>query len=491
MSAAPSPFGEPRNLIDGRLVGSSSGATFENVNPATEQAIGVCADGTKDDMEAAIAAARRAFDTTAWSVDAELRKRCLTQLHAGLVEAREELRQIVVGEAGSPVLLTYGIQCNSSIDDLLYWAELAASYPYEERMTDGSFMGQPQRRIVRREPAGVVGAITPWNFPLYLNLAKLGPALAAGCTVVLKPAPDTPWSATAIGRVIAEKTDIPPGVVNIVASSEHRLGELLASDPRVDMVTFTGSTATGRRVMELASATVKKIFLELGGKSANVVLDDAPGGAFASGALTCTHGGQGCAITTRMLVPRSRYEEAIETLRTAFQGFKYGEPTDPSVLQGPQVSRRQQERVLSYIEKGKREGARCLVGGGRPKQFAKGFYVEPTLFVDVDPDSTIAQEEIFGPVLAVIPYDGDDDAVRIANHSIYGLSGAVTSASEERALGVARRIRTGTLGVNGGMWFGVDSPFGGYKQSGLGRENGRMGFEEYLETKLIALPGKK
>ena len=490
MSAPSSPFGEPRNLIDGRLVGASSGASFENVNPATEEAIGVCADGTKDDMEAAIAAARRAFDESPWAGDAALRKRCLTQLHAALVEAREELRQIVVAEAGSPVLLTYGIQCNSSIDDLLYWAELAASYPYEERMADGSFMGQPQRRILRREPVGVVGAITPWNFPLYLNLAKLGPALAAGCSVVLKPAPDTPWSATAIGRLVAEKTEIPAGVVNIVASSEHRLVELLASDPRVDMVTFTGSTATGRRVMELASATVKKIFLELGGKSASVILDDAPAGAFAGGALTCTHGGQGCAITTRMLVPRSRYEEAIETLRAAFQGFKYGDPTDPSVLQGPQVSRRQQERVLGYIEKGKREGARCLVGGGRPKHLPKGFYVEPTLFVDVDPDSTIAQEEIFGPVLAVIPYEGDDEAVRIANNSIYGLSGAVTSANEERALGVARRIRTGTIGVNGGMWFGVDSPFGGYKQSGLGRENGRMGFEEYLETKLIALPKK-
>jgi len=490
MSAPSSPFGERRNLIDGRLVDSSSGAVFENVNPATEQVIGVCADGTKDDMEAAVAAARRAFDDGRWSGDPAFRSRCLTQLHAALVEAREELRKIVVAEAGSPVLLTYGVQLNSSVDDMRYWAELAASYPYEERMADGSFMGAPQRRILRREPAGVVGAITPWNFPLYLNLTKLGPALAAGCTIVLKPAPDTPWSATAIGRLVAEKTDIPSGVVNIVASSEHRLGELLASDPRIDMVTFTGSTATGRRVMELASATVKKIFLELGGKSANVILDDAPAGAFAGGALTCTHGGQGCAITTRMLVPRSRYEEAVATLRSAFEAFKYGDPTDPSVLQGPQVSRRQQERVLGYIEKGKREGARCLVGGGIPKHLAKGYYVEPTLFVDVDPNATIAQEEIFGPVLAVIPFGDDDEAVRIANHSIYGLSGAVASASEERALGVARRIRTGTLSVNGGMWFGVDSPFGGYKQSGLGRENGRMGFEEYLETKLMALPGK-
>jgi aldehyde dehydrogenase (NAD+) len=481
-------IGEARNLIDGRLVGASSGATFENGNPATEAVLGVTADGTKDDMEAAIAAARRAFDAGAWANDPARRARAIRQLHAGLVEAREELRQVVVAEAGSPVLLTYGVQCNSSIDDLLYWADLAESYRYEEAMADIAFMGAPQRRILRREPAGVVGAITPWNFPLYLNLAKLGPALAAGCTIVLKPAPDTPWSATVIGRVIAEKTDIPAGVANVVASSDHQLGEMLASDPRVDLVTFTGSTATGRRVMEVAARTVKKVFLELGGKSANVILDDAPAAAFAGGALTCTHGGQGCAIPTRMLVPRSRYDEAVAALTEAFRNHKYGDPTQPGFLQGPQVSKRQQERVLAYIEKGKAEGARCVVGGGKPTHLDKGFYVEPTLFVDVDPKSTIAQEEIFGPVLCVIPYTDDDDAVRIANDSIYGLSGAVVSASEERALAVARRIRTGTLSINGGMWFHVDTPFGGYKQSGVGRENGRAGFEEYLETKVMALP---
>jgi aldehyde dehydrogenase (NAD+) len=484
-------FGESRNLIDGRLVPSSSGATFTNVNPATEEAIGVTADGTREDMERAIAAARRAFDTTGWSEDAALRARCLRQLHAACVEALEELRQVVVAEAGSPVLLTHGVQCAGSIEDLRYWAELAESYPYEQRIADGSFMGQPQRRLLRREAAGVVGAITPWNFPLYLNLAKLGPALASGCTIVLKPAPDTPWSATVLGRLIAEKTEIPAGVVNVVASADHTVGEPLAADPRIDMVTFTGSTQTGRRIMELASRTVKKVFLELGGKSAHVVLDDAPASVWGQGALTCTHGGQGCAITTRMLVPRSRYEEAVEALAAAFRGFRYGDPSDPGVLQGPQVSKRQQERVLGYIEKGRAEGARLVVGGGRPAHLPRGYYVEPTLFVDVEPDHTIAQEEIFGPVLAVIPYDGgDDEAVRIANHSIYGLSGAVTSADEERALAVARRMRTGTLSVNGGMWFSVDTPFGGYKQSGVGRENGQLGFEEYLETKVIALPGR-
>jgi aldehyde dehydrogenase (NAD+) len=378
------------------------------------------------------------------------------------------------------------------IEMLAYWTEQATSYAYERVLADVPFLGQPQRRLLRREPVGVVGAITPWNVPLYLNIAKLGPALAAGCTIVLKPAPDTPWSATHLGRVIAERTEIPAGVVNIVASSDHLLGEVLATDPRVDLVTFTGSTATGRRVMERASATVKKVFLELGGKSANVVLDDVDlKTALAMVGMVCIHGGQGCAIPTRLLLPRSRYEEGVALAKASFENVRYGDPTDPSVVQGPQVSRKQQQRVLGYIERGIREGARLVTGGGVPKHLKRGFYVEPTLFADVDPDATIAQEEIFGPVLCVIPYEDDDDAVRIANRSIYGLSGAVTSASEERAMAMARRIRAGTLSVNGGQWFSVETPFGGYKQSGLGRENGVQGFEEYLETKAIGLPAKR
>jgi len=481
---------ETRNLIDGRLVGASNGATFENVNPATGEAIGSCADGTKDDMEAAIAAARRAFDTTDWSTDHALRARCVRQLYEALKADKEQLRAIVVNEAGACVSLTGYMHVDEPIEGLAYWADKAASYPYEQAMSEVPFLGKPQRRLLRREAIGVVGAITPWNVPLYLNIAKLGPALASGCTVVLKPAPDTPWSATHLGK-LALQTDLPPGVLNIVASSDHGLGEMLSSDPRVDLVTFTGSTATGRRVMERASATLKKVFLELGGKSANVVLDDADlAKVLPAAAMTCVHGGQGCAITTRLLLPRSRYAEGVAIVKAAFEGWRYGDPSDPSVLQGPQISRRQQERVLAYIAKGKQEGARCLVGGGKPDR--AGFFVEPTLFVDVDPASTIAQEEIFGPVLCVIPYDGGDDgAVRIANQSIYGLSGAVHSASEERALAVARRVRTGTLSVNGGQWFHVDSPFGGYKQSGVGRENGVAGFEEYLETKVIALPKRK
>ncbi|MGA2520485.1 MAG: aldehyde dehydrogenase family protein, partial [Acidimicrobiales bacterium] len=440
-----------------------------------------------------ISAARRAFDDTTWSTDHVFRRRCLEQLHAAVAAHKEELRAITVGEVGSPIALTYANQVDLPIDDLAYWAEQPDRYEYERWLPQRDVFGQPQRRLVRREAVGVVGAITPWNFPLNLNLAKLGPALAAGNTVVLKPAPDTPWSATALGRMIAEETDIPAGVVNVVASSDHMVGEVLTTDPRVDMITFTGSTATGRRIMAKGSDTVKKVFLELGGKSANIVLDDVEeaGGAIGVSAIgVCTHAGQGCAITTRLLLPRSRYDEFLEMTDAMMASVTYGDPWDSANLQGPLISAKQRDRVLGYIEKGKAEGARLVRGGGVPAHLDKGFFVEPTLFADVDPKATIAQEEIFGPVLCVIPYDDDDDAVRIANDSIYGLSGAVTSASEERAMAVARRVRTGTLMVNGGFWNAPDVPFGGYRQSGVGRENGAEGFEEYLEVKAIALPAR-
>jgi aldehyde dehydrogenase (NAD+) len=479
---------ESRNLIDGKLVEGAGGRTFDNINPATEQPVGAVADASHDDMRRAIAAARRAFDETAWATDHKARARAIDQLQSALREEKERLRAAIVAEVGTPIMLTYAVQLESPIDDLSFWSDLATSYAYDHSLPDKESWGIASRRIVTREAIGVVGAITPWNFPFLLNLAKLGPSLAAGCTVVLKPAPDTPWSATEIGRVIAEKTDIPPGVVNVVASSDHLVGEVLTTDPRVDMITFTGSTATGRRIMAKGADTIKKVFLELGGKSANIVLDDANlQAAVGAAGMVCMHSGQGCAITTRMLLPRSRYAEAVEIAKASFENINYGDPNDPSVIQGPVISARQRDRVLSYIEKGKSEG-RVVTGGGVPAHLPKGYYVEPTLFADVAPDATVAQEEIFGPVLVLIPYDDDDDAVRIANNSIYGLSGAVSSASEERALAVARRIRTGTVSVNGGMWASVDAPFGGYRQSGLGRENGVEGFEEYLQTKTIGLP---
>jgi aldehyde dehydrogenase (NAD+) len=324
-----------------------------------------------------------------------------------------------------------------------------------------------------------------------LNLSKIVPALMAGCTAVLKAAPDTPWSATWIGKLIAEETELPPGVLNIVTARDPaEVGDQLTGDARVDVVSFTGSTAIGKHIMRRCADGLKRVFLELGGKSAQIFLDDAdllklvP----AAGAGICTHGGQGCAITTRMLLPRSRYAECVEALKGAYQNLPYGDPTVMGNLMGPLINAKQRERVLGYIEKGKAEGARCVAGGGRPAKLAKGYFVEPTLFVDVDENATIAQEEIFGPVLSVIPYETEEDAIRIANNSKYGLSGAVHAGSLERAMRVAKRIRTGTLSVNGGMWFAPDSPFGGYKESGIGREHGVAGFEEYLAIKTIGYP---
>ena len=480
---------ETRNYIDGAFFEGPDGATFDNIDPSTGQVLGTAANGSGEDMNRAIAAARRAFDETDWAENHALRSKCLRQFYEGLIEEKEQLRSIVVHEAGAPLSLTSYMHVDDPIEMVKYWADLAKDYVYEEPMSDSLFLGRAQRRILRREPIGVVGAITPWNVPLLLNLTKLATALAAGNTVVLKPAPDTPWSGTHLGRILAEKTDFPKGVVHIVGSADHLVGERLSTDPRVDAVSFTGSTRTGRRIMECAAPTLKKVFLELGGKSAQIVLDDAePQAVCPMAAMTCVHGGQGCAITTRWLVPRSRYAECTEIMKTAFENWNFGDPKDPKNLQGPQINARQQQQILDYIEKGKAEGAKCLVGGGKPD--GPGFFVQPTLFVDVDPKMTIAQEEIFGPVLCVIPYDDDDDAVRIANDSEYGLSGGVLSASEDRALAVGRRIRTGTLALNGGQWFNVDTPFGGYKQSGIGRENGRIGFEEFLETKVMALPGE-
>src|SRR5436190_5804793 len=481
---------ESRMLIDGKLVEASGGATYDNINPATETVIGPVADANAADMESAITAARRAFDETKWSTDRAFRKACLIQLKDALAGHREDLRPQIVAEVGTPIGLTFAIQQDTCIDDMQWDIDEIDRYPWERELGNHEFFGMTSNRLVVREPIGAVGLITPWNFPFMLNLSKLTPALAAGCTAVLKPAPDTPYSATWIGKLVAEETDIPDGVFNVVTSSDPAaVGEALTGSPHIDMSSFTGSSAVGKRVAARGADTLKRVFLELGGKSANIVLDDADLSAvLPSTGMVCMHSGQGCAITTRLLLPRSRYDEGVEIVKQAFESFPYGDPTDFNNMAGPLINARQRERVLGYIEKGKAEGARAIVGGGPATQFDKGYFVQPTLFVDVDPDATIAQEEIFGPVLSVIPFDDDDDAVRIANNSRYGLSGAVTSASLDRALGVARRIRTGTLAVNGGQWFGPDSPFGGYKESGQGREHGVAGFEEYLETKTIGLP---
>ncbi|WP_280394327.1 aldehyde dehydrogenase [Nocardia brasiliensis] len=479
-----------RQLIGGKLVPGGNGV-FGTVNPATEQVLGQAADANAADLDAAVAAARTAFDETGWSREPGFRAHCLEQLRTALQSRLEDLRELTIAEAGAPAMFTRGPQLEGPIADLTYSATLAETYSWETDLGIAAPMGIKTRRVLRREPVGVVGAITPWNFPHQIVFAKLGPALAAGNTVVLKPAPDTPWCAAAVGAIIAEQTDIPAGVVNIVTSADHGLGARLTEHPLVDLISFTGSTQTGRAVVHSAAATLKKTFLELGGKSAFIVLDDADIAAACAVAAfsVCVHAGQGCAITTRLLVPRAAYADAVAAAAATLAGIRPGDPADPRTVCGPLISERQRARVERYLEIARAEGGRVVVGGGRPRDRAHGFYFEPTLVADVPNSATVAREEIFGPVLVVLPYDGDEDAVRIANDSPYGLSGAVWGTDPERIRRVTEGVRTGTLSVNGGVWYSADAPFGGYKQSGIGREMGVAGFEEYLETKLIATAG--
>jgi aldehyde dehydrogenase (NAD+) len=479
---------EPRMLIDGELVESSGGRTFANLNPATEEELGQVADATSEDMQRAIAAARRAFDETDWSTNRSFRRRCLEQLHEALDAEREEMREQLILEAGCPRMLTSGPQLDAPLDGALtYPAQLIDEFAWVTDLPDApDFRGNVNSRRIVKE---AVGAIVPWNYPFEVSVTKLAQALATGNTVILKPAPDTPWNATLLGRTAAERTDIPPGVLNIVTSSDHLVGEELTVSPQVDLISFTGSTAVGRRIMEKGATTLKRLFLELGGKSATIVLDDADfSTAMMSGLAVCSHAGQGCAIPTRMLLPRSRYDEGVSLLSAMLGRVPYGDPQRPDVLMGPLISEKQRGRVLGYIERGVEEGATLALGGGRPDDQPRGWFVEPTLFTEVDNSMTIAREEIFGPVLVVIPYDDDDDAVRIANDSEYGLGGAVISSSLDRALAVAGRVRTGVLSVNGGMVYGADLPFGGFKHSGIGRQNGIAGFDQYLEVKSLAWP---
>ncbi|MCV7356292.1 aldehyde dehydrogenase [Mycolicibacterium fluoranthenivorans] len=478
---------ESRLLIDGKLVTGSAG-TFETVNPATEEVLGVAANADHADMSAAIGAARAAFDDSDWSTNTELRVRCLRQLREALQANVEELRELTIAEVGAPRMLTSGAQLEGPIDDLAFCADTAESYQWRTELGYATPQGIPTNRTVAREAVGVVGAITPWNFPHQINLAKVGPALAAGNTLILKPAPDTPWAAAVLGEIVTEHTDFPPGVFNIVTSDDHGVGALLSKDPRVDIVSFTGSTNTGRAVMADAAVTIKKVFLELGGKSAFLVLDDADlGGACAMAAFTVAmHAGQGCAITTRLVVPRAQYDAAVEAAAATLGGIKPGDPNSKRTVCGPVISARQRDRIQGYLDSAIAEGGRFACGGGRPADLDTGYFIEPTVIAGLDNSARVSREEIFGPVLTVIAHDGDDDAVRIANDSPYGLSGTVFSGDDARAQAVASRLRVGTVNVNGGVWYSADAPFGGYKQSGIGREMGVAGFEEYLETKLIA-----
>jgi aldehyde dehydrogenase (NAD+) len=476
-----------RLLIDGQLVDAPR--TFPTINPTTGEVLDQAPDATVEQAEAAIAAARRAFDTTDWSTNVEFRVRCMNQLYDALVKHKEELRELTIAEVGHPRMITYGPGLDEPIELVRYYADLAGRYSFTDDLGDIEFRGAQHHRWVEKEAAGVVSAIIAYNYPTQLALAKLAPALAAGCTVVLKGAPDTPLVTLALGEIIASDTDIPPGVVNVLASSEVGVGEVLTSHPDVDMITFTGSTPVGRRIMEVASQTVKRLFLELGGKSALIVMDDAdiPTVAMIAAFTICSHSGQGCAITSRMLVPRAHHDEIVEQVAAMLAGITVGDPSDQATYMGPLISAKQRDKVDGMVGRAVADGATLVTGG---KRIDPGFFYAPTLLSGVDPDSEIAQHEIFGPVLAVIPYDDDDDAVRIANNSIFGLSGSVFGTDRDRALAIARKIRTGTMSVNGGMWFAPDAPFGGYKQSGIGRESGVPGLEEFLERKTMAIPAE-
>lgn len=493
VAASSTSFAEPSDgamLVDGHLVGAADGATFVNVNPATEQVIGHAPDATKDDLDRAIAAARRAFDTTAWSTDVAFRRHCLGQLQDALDGEREGLRSDLVSEVGCPISLTRGPQLDGPLSNGILWPlSYMSEFPWVRDVGEHVKYGATQRQVVLKEAVGVVAAITPWNFPLEVELTKLAQVLATGNTVVLKVAPDTPAHALRMARLIAERTDFPAGVVNIVTTSSNEVAEGLLRDPRVDLVSFTGSTRVGQRIVELSAARFTRTFLELGGKSAHVVLDDADFASVVPGsAALANHAGQGCAMITRLLLPRSRYAEGVALAAEAFAAVPVGDPTDARTVCGPVINARQRDRIQHYMRAGIEEGARLVVGGpGAPAGLDTGWFVRPTLFADVDNAMTIAQEEIFGPVLVAIPYDDEDDAVRIANDSVYGLAGTV-SGSPERAWRIAKRLRAGSITVNGAVAYSAHLPFGGYKSSGIGRQNGPEGFEQYLETKSVAMP---
>jgi betaine-aldehyde dehydrogenase len=464
--------------IDGSWVPSASTDTIPVIDSTTEEVLATIPNGTADDVDKAVRAAAAAFP--AWSATpVEERAKYMQRLAEELGARTEEIGALISREVGMPNGLSRAVQVGMPVGAAADAAQQALAYPWEEQIGNS---------LVVHEPVGVVAAITPWNYPLYQIVLKVAPAIAAGCTVVLKPSEVAPLNAFALADVI-DAIGLPAGVFNLVSGVGAVVGEALASHPLVDAVSFTGSTRAGKRVMQLAAENVKKVSLELGGKSANILLDDADlSAAVPAGLFGCyINSGQTCSALTRMLVPRSRLAEVEELAMQAAAGFAPGDPFDKDTRLGPLVSAVQRDRVRTYIQKGVDEGAKLLTGGAEPPDgLDKGFFVRPTVFSEVTPDMTIAKEEIFGPVLCILPYDTEDEAVEIANATDYGLAGAVWGADKDRAIGVAKRLRTGQVDVNGGG-FNPVAPFGGYKQSGIGRERGRYGFEEFLEVKSLQL----
>lgn len=465
-------------FIGGRWVTPSGSGFIDVVDPSDASVHARIPEGNAGDAEAAIGAAREAFD--AWSRTTPVqRAEFIERIAAGIKARSEDLAQAIAHEVGMPLKMARRIQVGGPLWSWNHYAKLVREFEWEARVGNS---------LVVREPIGVVGAITPWNFPLNQITLKVAPALAAGCTVVLKPSEVAPVNAFILAEII-EEAGLPAGVFNLVTGYGPVVGEALASDPRIDMVSFTGSTRAGKRVAELAAATVKKVALELGGKSAAVVLDDADlARAVKATVSNCLlNSGQTCSAHTRLVVPRAKLDEAVRLAAAAASSFNVGPALDESSRLGPLVTEAQRDRVVGYIRRAVGEGAKVAAGGADAAPAGKGFFVAPTVLVVDDAKATVAQEEVFGPVLVILPHDGEDDAVAIANDTIYGLAGGVWAGSDERALAVARRLRTGQVDVNGAPW-NPAAPFGGYRQSGLGRENGVYGLEEFLEYKAIQLP---
>ncbi|HEV8482517.1 MAG TPA: aldehyde dehydrogenase family protein [Blastocatellia bacterium] len=464
--------------VNGQWVAPAGNGTLDVINSTTEEVMGRIPEGTPEDINRAVEAARAAFE--GWSTTpVQQRAELLTRMSAGLAARQSEIAAIIAAEVGMTLPLANAVQAGMPAMEMGSYAKLLTEYSFEEQIGNS---------LVIREPVGVVGCITPWNFPLHQVVAKVAAAMAAGCTIVLKPSEVAPLTAFILAE-IAHEAGLPAGVFNLVSGLGTVVGEALASHPDVDMISFTGSTRAGKRVSELAAQTVKRVALELGGKSANIILDDADlEKAVQGGVANCYfNSGQTCSAHTRMLVPRSRHDEAVKLAKAAAESFTVGDPRVGKVKLGPLISDVQRERVRGYIKKGIEEGATLVTGGAEaPDGLERGYFVRPTVFANVRNDMTIAREEIFGPVLSIIPYEDEDDAVRIANDTPYGLAGGVWSSDPERAKRVARRLRTGQVDINGGS-FNPFAPFGGYKQSGNGRELGRYGFEEFLETKSLQL----
>ncbi|SOJ54239.1 3-succinoylsemialdehyde-pyridine dehydrogenase [Mycobacterium simulans] len=471
--------------IDGQWVEPQDGR-YDDVSPATEAVIAIAPDASVGQVGEAVAAARRAFDEGPWGTMApQERAACLTQLGDALQKHNDEFFALSQVEWGC-IANERVMQVDGAGYMSMHAAQLAA------KLADKPITGVGAgTTLLRYEPLGVVSILTPWNFPHCLNVMKVNNALAAGNTVVLKPSPLTPLAGLALARIIDEYTDIPPGVVNVVTPSRVEAAKLLTTDPRIDMVSFTGSSAVGCAVMSAAGQTMKRILLECGGKSASIVLGDTEltDQMLEQMLFDCCslHAGQACILHSRLLLPESMHDEVVDRLVALARDVKVGDPTDPDVRMGPLISAAQRDRVATHVNGAVNDGAKLVTGGGRPAGFDVGFYYEPTILTDVDPDSTVAQEEVFGPVLSVLRYRDDDDAVAIANNSRYGLSGAVWGADVDRAVGVARRIRTGQIAVNG--CGPGDAPFGGFKLSGFGREGGGIGgLYQYMEPMAIGIP---